>query len=495
VVRRVVVFSTLTVAAAFAVTLHAQQPAVPGAKTGAVAAPASSLAGSPFGAIFGTVQDSMHDGVPLTDATVTVTQLPRKSTLTSEAGAFRIDSLPPGKYTLELLHSVLDSLGIRVVSDTITVVAGELQTKLLTIPSPATIAARVCPPLKQRLGPGAIVGQVLNADSETPAAGAEISAVWVETQVGSGFGVKTTPNVRKATVEADGTYRLCGLPVGFNGSIQASHGDAQTAEVPVDMAEQALVIRTLHLPPAMATDATATDSATVRMSSLRTGPARVTGRVVNKGGVPIPNALVSVQGGASATKAGNDGTFTLDSVPVGTQAVYIRHVGYIPRQITIDISTRGPNTVTAQLEDYHPPLPTVAVKAAAPSELKRVGFERRMKAGMGRYMTEDEIEKAAPTFTSDLLRRINGLHVIGSGHDLTVLSSRGETCVNYMIDRNSINADEGQAIDEMVNPRDIAAMEFYQANDVPLELTTGRNSGCALLVIWTRQQLKEPAPK
>jgi hypothetical protein len=217
--------------------------------------------------------------------------------------------------------------------------------------------------------------------------------------------------------------------------------------------------------------------------------------VTNKGGVPISDALISVQGGTSATKGRQDGTFTLDSVPVGTQAVYVRHVGYLPREITVDVSTRGPNTLTVQLEDYHPPLPTVAVKAVAPSELKRVGFERRKNLGIGRYLTEDEIEKAAPTFTSDLLRRIVGLHVVGSGRDLTVLSTRGESCVNYVIDRNSINADEGQAIDEMVNPRDIAAMEFYQANDVPLELTTGRNSGCALLVIWTRQQLKEPTPR
>ena len=91
------------------------------------------------GTIFGTVEDSLHDG-PLVEAVVAVVQRPGRSAMTTATGAFRIDSLPPGKYTLELLHPLLDSLGVRVVSDTVVVAAGAVRTTLLSVPSAATLA-------------------------------------------------------------------------------------------------------------------------------------------------------------------------------------------------------------------------------------------------------------------------------------------------------------------------------------------------------------------
>jgi hypothetical protein len=61
-----------------------------------------------------------------------------------------------------------------------------------------------------------------------------------------------------------------------------------------------------------------------------------------------------------------------------------------------------------------------------------------------------------------------------------------------MIDRNNISPDEGLSLDEIVSPREIVGIEFYQAANVPMEFVTRKNSGCGLLVIWSREQLKEP---
>ena len=45
---------------------------------------------------------------------------------------------------------------------------------------------------------------------------------------------KKAPRVREATVGADGTYRLCGLPRAYEGKLQAQRKDGgATAEVPV----------------------------------------------------------------------------------------------------------------------------------------------------------------------------------------------------------------------------------------------------------------------
>ena len=228
------------------------------------------------------------------------------------------------------------------------------------------------------------------------------------------------------------------------------------------------------------------------MASQQTGEAVVTGRVTNKGGVPIAGAAVAVQGSPARGTSAKDGSFTLSGAPAGTQLVLVRLVGYDPVQMPLDITTKGPNTVTVRLGDYHPQLAPVAVHAkVSPTELDRTGFPRRKKRGLGHYLTEDDITREQPIFTSDALREIMGLHVLGGGANVSITTSRGDGCVNYLIDRNSITPNDGQSIDELVRPADIVGIEFYQPSEIPAELATGANSGCALLVVWTRSSLQK----
>ena len=457
-------------------------------------------------AILGIVADSLHGG-PLVQAVVTVVQLPRKSVMTSSSGAFRIDSLPPGRYTLEIQHAVIDSLGIQLISDTLTVAAGETQTVLLSVPSAARIAATVCSPQQRQLGPAALIGHVLDADTDKPAAGTQVSVAWLETEVSKQVGVHTMPRVRKAIVAPDGTYRLCGLPPTLNATLQASFGTAKTAEVAIQTTEEILTLKFLRLPlqqappadhPAQPTTSVTTSTAgstTAQPAPLQTGHAVVTGQVTTRGGAPVEGARVTVQGATPSTASGKDGNFTLSGVPAGTQLVLVRQVGYDPVQLPLDITTRGPNRIAVQLGEYHAQLATVHVPTKVPpSDLDRTGFPRRKRSGMGRYITEDDIEKEQPVYTSDVLRHINGLHILGSGQNVSVTTSRGDGCVQYLVDRNSISPNQGVSIDELVRPDDIAAIEFYQPLEIPLELTGSNSSGCALVVIWTRSRLKPLQP-
>ncbi|HXC26286.1 MAG TPA: carboxypeptidase regulatory-like domain-containing protein [Gemmatimonadaceae bacterium] len=496
----------------WAISAHAQAPAAPSPSQRAVAehsgealkdvAHSSAQSSGQGGVLVGIVVDSLHDG-PLAGALVTVVQLPRRSVMTSPSGAFRLDSLPPGKYTLDIQHPVIDSLGIQVRSDTLLVAAGQTQTAFLSVPSPARIAATICSPLQQHLGPAVLVGQVLDADAGTPMAGAEVSIVWLETQASLQTGVHTIPHLRKATVAPDGTFRVCGLPATLNATLQASLGETKTGEIALETNDQPLTLKVLHLPSSQATVAipaaspspTQAPAAAVSASSaspvaLQTGHAVVTGRVTNKGGVPAAGAAVTIQGGAAKTTSAKDGTFTLSEAPAGTQLVLVRLVGYDPVQLPLEITTRGPNTLTVRLGEYHPQLATVNVRTKAPqTALDRTGFTRRKNTGIGHYVTEDDIAREQPVFTSDLLRQVMGLHVFGSGQSVSITTSRGEGCVRYLVDRNNINPDDGLSIDELVHPADIVGIEFYQASEIPAALSSGANSGCALLVVWTRQKL------
>ncbi len=466
-----------------------QKPADSTARKDVPDKPAAAAVAPGTGSIMGAALDSLHEEM-LAHAGVTVMGLAGRHAVTTAAGAFRIDSLPPGKYVLEVTHPVLDSLGIRLISDSINVTEGQVQTVELAIPGTRTLITSICTPAKLRFGPGVILGRVVDADTDKPATGAEVSVAWSETEVNTVVGLRTTPHVRKATVAADGTYRICGVPANFNGSLQAIRGTAKTAEVPIEVADHALSMRMLMLPPAVVAAGDTTGAA----QTHRVGRAVITGMVTNAGGVPVPGARVSVQGSESSTSTGPDGKFTLTGVVPGTQSVLVRRVGYSPVEQPIDVTSLATNQLTVRLGAYTPVLSSVDVKAKA-DPLESTGFERRRKMGMGRYMDLDQIKKISPTYTSDILRRIPGLYVTGSGSSANISTTRGNGCVAYLIDNNTVSATAGQSIDEIVGEQDVAAVEFYNPVDVPMELSSGSNSGCALLVIWTKGKLQAPTKK
>lgn len=221
------------------------------------------------------------------------------------------------------------------------------------------------------------------------------------------------------------------------------------------------------------------------------GRAVIRGKVTNAGGVPVPEARVSVQGSDASTATNTDGSFTLTGVPAGTQAVLVRRVGYTPVEIPMDVKSRTPNEMTVRLGRYTPVLATVDVKAKQTEAIGSNGFEKRRSMGMGKYMDEDQITNIGPSFTSDVLRRIPGLSVSGSGGMANITTTRGNGCVRYLIDRNPVNAG-GQSIDNLINSQDVSQIEFYQPSETPLELSSGSNSGCALLVIWTKRGVRDP---
>ena len=439
------------------------------------------------GSIRGAAIDSLHDQL-LAGAGVSVMGLASRHAVTAANGTFRIDSIPPGRYVLELTHPVLDSLGVRVLSDSITVTDGQIQAVELAIPSIHTVMMAVCSPAKLRFGPGVILGRVVDADTQKPSVGAEVSVAWMETEVSTAVGLRTSPRVRKAIVGADGTYRICGVPPDFTGTLQAIHGAAKTAEVPLDVVGQSLTMRMLYLPP-VGVAAGDTGAAAVRVAR-----AVIVGHVTNAGGVPVSGARVSVQGSASSVATGTDGKFTLTGVMPGTQSILVRRVGYSPVETPLDVTSMRTNELTVRMGSYTPLLSSVDVKAKS-DPIESTGFERRRKMGMGKYMDLATIQKGQPTYTSDILRRIPGLYVTGSGPSATVSTTRSQGCVAFLVDNNPVAANAGQSIDQIIGVQDIVAVEFYQPIDVPMELSTGSNSGCALLVLWTKGKLDQRSKK
>jgi hypothetical protein len=464
-----------------------------------VSRPGFGQENSPLAAVTGSVIDSIHGAVPLAGATVIVGTTGRQAT-TDASGRFLVDSIPPGQHSLTMLHPLLDTLGVQILTREVPFQAGSTLAVELAIPSAQRVIEIHCAPAWRARGPSALVGKVLDADNDTPLVGAKVSLVWEELSLTD---LRKVPRVREGTVGADGTYKICGLPSGIVGTVQGTFNGQKTAVVQVIIEEttplgfQSLRIGTTTVAEAPA-DSVARPAGTVASADttprrLR-GPARLTGRVINAAGAPVANARVDVQGTGAAALSREDGTFGFNDLPSGTQAVVVRQLGFEPVEVAVELSGRAPKQVTVTMSKPARVLEPVAVIAERNSAgLDQVGFNRRVKSGFGYYLTTEDIENRQATRMTDLFRTVPSLRVVPSGMDYVVESARDAQggCVRYVVDGAPYQSMFPGDIDRLMPPHDVAAIEVYNGSSTPVEFQAPGGSSCTTIVMWSRFKVRK----
>ncbi len=495
-------------AAPFAVARVAGQqttaptPPLPANKTKgkAAAAPPAAKPVAPdtthhFSGVIGVAIDSIHGG-PLGTATVTVVGTKREG-VTDSLGQFRIDSILPGEYKLQLSHPLLDSIGLAIETQPIAMPLGRYAVVRMSTPSQATVLNLFCPPDKRLTGPAAVIGRVLDADTDAPATGARVVLYWTELEVSTVTGVHRVPRVREATVDSSGTYRLCGTPASVQGSVRASRAGLATAVVPINNQGAIVTIAMLHVPSpdtvvtasAPAAPGGATAPAKPRTVALRTGRAVVEGHVTDPSGKPVVGAELSVAGAAATTTTNDSGSYTLRGLPSGTQALQIRKLTYAPIQVTVDLSARAPHRTDIRMLPAPPTLTPVQVEGKREKGLRNVGFTQRQKSGLGRYLTQDQIAEKLPTVMTDIFTTIPGLMVDYSSGQPQLKGSRGAggSCLTYVID--GVPTPMQGDFNDYMHPDEVAAVEVYQSSEAPAQFQASGQSDCAVVVIWTKTRV------
>jgi len=456
-----------------------------------VAAQAAGLSG-----VAGTVVDSIHGVVPLVGATVKIGTTNRQA-VTDDNGRFQIDSIPPGDHSLMVLHPLLDTLNVAITTRPVSFLADKSLAVEMAVPSASTVIGIHCTAAWRGRGPSALVGKVLDADNDTPLVGAKVSLVWQQLSLQT---LKKEPVVRSAVVGADGSYKICGLPSGIDGNVQAEFGGKKTAEVRVVMEEanplgfQSLRIGTAvaEAPPA---DTTPRAPGAVRADTAPTrqrGPARLTGKVINAAGAPVANARVDVQGTGAAALSREDGSFGFSDLPSGTQAVVVRQLGFEPVEVAVELSGKTPKQVTVTMKKPARVLDPVAVIADAKG-LDQVGFDRRKKNGFGYFMSTEDIQSRQATRMTDLFRTVPSLRVVPAGMDYVVESARDVQggCVRYVVDGSPYQSMFPGDIDRLMPPHDVGAIEVYSGSSTPAEFQAPGQSSCTTVVMWSRFKMKK----
>lgn len=211
----------------------------------------------------------------------------------------------------------------------------------------------------------------------------------------------------------------------------------------------------------------------------------VNGVVLSNFGLTVGRAGIMLDGVLLAV-AGDDGSFTIDSLGPGLHLLEVRRIGYRPTlsellvgdasdDVDIEVTL---DALPLQLEE----ITVTAERTVFVSSRLRDFYDRR-DAGFGTYLTKWDIEEQAPMFVTDVLRRAPGVMVRPSGFGNTVEFLRGGGCTpSVYIDGMRLGVRD---IDGFLRPEDVHGIEVYtSALTAPMQYSSFLQS-CGVVLIWT----------
>jgi len=134
----------------------------------------------------------------------------------------------------------------------------------------------------------------------------------------------------------------------------------------------------------------------------------------------------------------------------------------------------------------------VTIEGKRDKGLREVGFTTRQRAGLGHYLTEDQIAQRQPMQMTDLLTQMPGIRMDYSSGYPVPTSSRDAMggCVSYVIDGVPQQFGlETQDFNDYMHPDEVSAMEVYSPSEAPAQFQVGGNSSCEVIVIWTKTKI------
>jgi hypothetical protein len=200
-------------------------------------------------------------------------------------------------------------------------------------------------------------------------------------------------------------------------------------------------------------------------------------------------------GTAVVTK--ENGTFTLEAVPTGTQLIIVRRLGFAVARVNVNVTSRQPTELRVALGPTVNLLDPVLVTARANYALEKNGFAARQRNGWGKYYTREEIRKRNPAYLSDLLTDVPGLRVahslggasIQAGSVRSILGGGVGGCPHIWVDGFEWRVTEPGEIDSFVFPRDIIGLEVYRPREAPVRYLPNDDPKCVatvVILVWTR---------
>ena len=471
------------------------------------AAPVIGAQTAPVGRIQGTIKEA---GRPrgVKGASVVVARLDPDPPLAfgarpDEEGRYHFDSLPAGRYMIQLTHQALDSLELSLPASEVFITGGQTVVMPFTLPTSLALRDAVCRGLTLGKGTGAVTGHVLNADTDQPLANADVAISWTDLS----FDRKA---LRTSTEQHDnwvrtgprGEYRICNVPIGSWLLLQLQYGGRAGNAVRVAVSgEEAVVVRDLSLSVAEAPTLAALDSAgatvrnvdrepspddTASSGLFLTGTAAVSGVVLGEGGRPLGDVEIRVVNARPVTRTDAAGRFTLNNLPAGTQLLSVRRIGYLVGDVAVELR---PNRTVSQHILLRRVVSLDSIRVVG-RRSRYADFEyRRRNSPVGRFLTANDLAKQHITELAPAIQKVGGFTVVGFGPNTQVYSTAAKMGRPNCKEVNVVIDGVDQATINMVPPHDIAAVEVYpEAAGAPGQY----RSECGLILVWTKKWRAKP---
>ena len=474
-----------------------------------VAQQTTSVARAGWGRVHGTIRETMRPR-SVRDASITLARLDSDSTRSFGAkpdakGHYQIDSLPAGRYMIQLSHQVLDSLELALPAEEVFVVAGKTLEVPFNLPSGADLREAICRGLTVRRETGAVFGRVVDADDEHPLANADVAITWTELAFDrKTLHANTEQHDAQVRTGPRGEYRICNIPTGSWVLIQLQYAGHAGNAVRVSVSgEEAVIVRNLSMSVASAPTLAQLDSvgATVRgMDSepipgdtarapddtarqlLLTGDASVSGIVRGAQGQPLADVEIRVVNARPTTRTDAVGHYSLSGLPAGTQLLAVRRIGYLIGDVAVELRT---GRMVQQDVVLRRVVSLDSLNVVAKRRKPFSDFEyRRRNNPMGRFVTAAEIERYHPFEMGIFIQRLGGFRIDGVGPEARVYSTSARAGRPNCKEANVVIDGVDQAQVNTVPPSEIAAMEVYaEAASAPGQY----RAECGLILIWTKK--------
>jgi hypothetical protein len=399
--------------------------------------------------------------------------------------------LPAGRFLIDFEHDVLGALGLESPLLEFVLGTDTLVTIDLGVPSSAVVRALQCgsginDSTPSSLG-GMLGGFVRDATGGHLLGEAIVSVTWNAIALDSGD-FRTVVQHARATTDADGTYRLCRLPVGAPLGLRITAPGARALVAQISVPEDGVARQDFRL----------ADSALVR------GQASVRGYVVRRDGKPVKSGRAVI---ATLTRdvPVSEGTFHLTDLPPGSWAVEVRALGLAPQTSIIDATAGGPPIVVRITLDDRPQQLDVVTIVGKPTRNSRILDDvlRRQRSSFGTAFLPGSSPLRNALHTADVLRSARGF-TYRSPTEILGRRLGASACAAIAIYLNGAFFPGGlEALDDAVSVREVLAIEAYPdiafapmqfriAHDlVESQNTVGRlarspRPACAVVVVWTK---------
>ena len=244
--------------------------------------------------------------------------------------------------------------------------------------------------------------------------------------------------------------------------------------------------------------------------------ALVEGRVIRADRSLVRGATVGVLGAGDSTTTSDSGRFVLRNITPGAHMLWVRGVGFERTRVTVTLTAGRPRSLTVTVAEAVPVSAPVVTTGHVPPGYADVGLDRRMDAGVGQFLTFDQIQHRRASKVSELLRSMRGIEVWidPKNFDYSVDGTQGMgSCVGYVVDGVPQTqlpprpGHPGDDADDFIDPSGIGAIEVYSASERPSEFGPGlaerappvsgaappaidvKAQRCVLVVIWSRARL------